>query len=200
MFFKSLLLATGNRGKYEEFQKLLPPSVAGELLFAPDALRRKAAESTHHLDGFSFNVEETGATYAMNAFLKARAWASGSGFPSLGDDSGLEVEGLSWAPGIRSARVVEGSDGDRNRWLLSQMEGREDRRARFVAALALSVPFSPTEGEWTILCEGVCDGRLGTRETGQRGFGYDPLFIPEGYDGSFGELASGVKNKISHRA
>jgi XTP/dITP diphosphohydrolase len=198
LFFESLLLATGNRGKYEEFQKLLPPSVTGELLFAPDALRRKGAQSVQSPE--DFKLEETGATYAMNAFLKARAWALASGLPSLGDDSGLEVEGLSWAPGIRSARVVEGSDGDRNRWLLSQMEGREDRRARFVAALALSVPFSPTTGEWTILCEGVCDGRLGKRETGQRGFGYDPLFIPEGYDVSFGELPSDVKNKISHRA
>jgi XTP/dITP diphosphohydrolase len=141
-------------------------------------------------------VEETGSTYAMNAFLKAQAWALASGFPSLADDSGIEVEALSWAPGVRSARIVEGSDADRNRWLLSQMEqvDGDGRRARFVAAVALSVP------EWTVVCEGVCDGRLAKRETGAHGFGYDPLFIPDGCDVSFGELSSDVKNKISHRA
>jgi XTP/dITP diphosphohydrolase len=192
LFFGSLLLATGNRSKYEEFLKLLPTAVVGELLFAPDVMKRKALGSVE--------VEETGKTYAMNAFLKARAWALASGLPCLGDDSGIEVEGLAWAPGIRSARIVEGSDADRNRWLLSQMEGQNHRRARFVAALALAVPFSSAEGEWTILCEGVCDGYLGRREAGGRGFGYDPLFIPDGYDVSFGELPSDVKNKISHRA
>jgi XTP/dITP diphosphohydrolase len=189
LFFESLLLATGNRSKHKEFLELLPSGVTRELLFAPDAVGREM-----------FEVEETGTTYAMNAFLKARAWAAASGLPSLGDDSGIEVEALSWAPGIRSARIVEGSDADRNRWLLSRMAGQHGRRACFVAALALSVPFSPSGGEWTMVCEGVCEGRLGQRETGGHGFGYDPLFIPDGYDVSFGELSSDVKNKISHRA
>jgi XTP/dITP diphosphohydrolase len=198
LFFESLLLATANRSKHKEFLELLPISVTEELLFPPDAAGRG-------MFGFSFEkrgleVEETGTTYAMNAFLKARAWAVASGLPSLGDDSGIEVEALSWAPGIRSARIVEGNDADRNRWLLSRMDGQHDRRACFVAALALSVPFSPGGGEWTIVCEGVCEGRLGQRETGGHGFGYDPLFIPDGYDVSFGELSSDVKNKISHRA
>jgi XTP/dITP diphosphohydrolase len=119
----------------------------------------------------------------------------------LADDSGLEVEALAWGPGIRSARVVEGADADRNRWLLSQMERAPDkRRARFVAAVALSVHFSPEGGKWTLVCEGVCNGRLGKLERGNEGFGYDSLFIPDGYDVSFGELPSAVKNKISHRA
>jgi XTP/dITP diphosphohydrolase len=225
LFFKSLLLATGNRGKYREFLDLLPPSVMGELLFAPDALGRKAARQDLGENGLdvkkssgekssgenftvgNFTVEETGSTYAMNAFLKAQGWALASGLPSLGDDSGIEVEALSWAPGVRSARIVEGSDADRNRWLLSQMDklekmntGENSRRARFVAAVALSVPFSPAEGEWTIICEGACDGHLGEREAGGHGFGYDSIFIPDGYDVSFGELPSAVKNKISHRA
>jgi XTP/dITP diphosphohydrolase len=209
LFFESLLLATGNRSKYREFLKLLPAAVVGELLFAPEALRRKnAGFNTSFNAGFNadVNVEETGSTYAMNAFLKAHAWALASGLPSLADDSGIEVEALSWAPGVRSARIVEGSDADRNRWLLSQMDkidkmrGENGRRARFVAALALSVPSSLAEGGWTIICEGVCDGRLGRRETGECGFGYDPLFIPDGYNVSFGELSSDVKNKISHRA
>jgi XTP/dITP diphosphohydrolase len=202
LLFESLLLATGNRAKHKEFLELLPSGVVGELLFAPDLWGRKTSENK--------TLEETGTTYAMNAFLKAQAWARASGLPSLADDSGIEVEALSWRPGVRSARIVEGSDADRNRWLLSQMGEQDDgrahnrlvcnRRACFVAALALSVPFSPERGEWTLVCEGVCDGRLGKRETGEHGFGYDSLFIPDGYDVSFGELPSSVKNKISHRA
>ena len=195
MFFRSLILATGNRFKYKEFSELLPKGLVGELLFAP-SLRQGSG---------ILEVEETGTTYAMNAFLKAQAWARAFGVPSLADDSGLEAEALSWRPGIRSARIVEGSDADRNRWLLSQMEGQENRRASFVAAVALSVPFVSDRsenlggGEWTMVCEGMCKGRLGTQETGEQGFGYDPLFIPDGYDVSFGELPSATKNKISHR-
>jgi len=75
------------------------------------------------------------------------------------------------------------------------MENKVSRRASFVAAVALSVP-----GEWTLACEGVCNGRLANCETGPNGFGYDPLFIPDGYSVSFGELSPSVKNNISHRA
>lgn len=181
MFFDTLLLATGNRGKYEEFRAMLPGSLAGRLLFAPEVA--------------SLVVEETGDSYALNAVLKARAWAQASGLPSLADDSGLEVAALGWSPGVRSARIVEGTDEDRNRWLLSRMEGRQDRRARFVAALALSVP-----GDWTLVCEGDCPGRIAECPTGTGGFGYDPLFLPDGVDGSFAELAPEVKNAVSHRA
>ena len=128
MFFEALILATGNRGKYEEFRAILPESFVGRLLFAPEV--------------GGLTVEETGDSYAVNAVLKARAWAEASGLPSLADDSGLEVAALGGLPGVRSARIVEGTDEDRNRWLLSQMEGWGDRRARFVAALALSVAVS----------------------------------------------------------
>ena len=146
------------------------------------------------------DVEETGSTYAMNALLKARAWAAASGLPSLADDSGVEVEALGWKPGVRSARVSDGkrllsSDVERNQWLLTCMENKVNRRARYVAAVALSVP-----EKWTLVCEGVCDGRLATHETGPHGFGYDPLFIPDDYEVSFGELPPSVKNRISHRA
>jgi XTP/dITP diphosphohydrolase len=155
--------------------------VVKELVFAPDSI--------------PLEVEETGTTYAMNAILKARAWALSSGLPSLADDSGIEVEALQWRPGVRSARIVEGDDAARNRWLLDQMRGRNDRRAHFVAAVALVVP-----GEWTLVCEGVCDGRAGEREAGENGFGYDPLFIPDGYDVTMAELPPVLKNRISHRA
>ena len=146
------------------------------------------------------DVEETGSTYVMNALLKAMAWSAASRLPSLADDSGLEVEALDWKPGVHSARVLDGdrllsNDAERNRWLLARMENKVNRRARFVAVVALSVP-----GEWVFACEGVCYGRLATRETGAHGFGYDPLFVPDGYDVSFGELPPSVKNSISHRA
>ena len=154
MFFENLLLATGNRGKYEECRAILPKSFVGSLLFAPE------------IGGLA--VEETSGSYAMNAVLKAKAWAEASGLPSLADDSGLEVAALGGLPGVRSARIIEGTDEDRNRWLLSQMEGRGDRRARFAAALALSVP-----GRWTLVCEGECPGRIAERPSGTGGFGYD---------------------------
>jgi XTP/dITP diphosphohydrolase len=152
-----------------------------ELVFAPDA--------------FPLEVEETGTTYAMNAILKAQAWANASRLPSLADDSGIEVEALQWRPGVRSARAVEGSDDVRNRWLLDQMRGRSDRLAYFVAAVALAVP----DG-WTLVCEGACRGRLGECGAGENGFGYDPLFIPDGYGVTMAELSSALKNRISHRA
>ena len=180
MFFEALLLATGNRGKYEEFRAILPESFVGRLLFAPVGV---------------LAVEETGDSYAVNAVLKARAWAEASSLPSLADDSGLEVAALGGLPGIRSARIVEGTDEDRNRWLLSQMEGRSDRRARFVAALALSVP-----ERWTLVCEGECRGRIAERPSGSEGFGYDPLFWPDGFGGSFADIPPETKNAVSHRA
>ena len=184
MFFEEigpLLLATGNRHKYEEFRALLPRSAAEALLFAPEVA--------------PLEVEETGSTYALNAYLKASAWARASGLPSLADDSGIEVAALGFAPGVFSARYAEGSDADRNRRLLSQMEGRTDRRAAFVAALALSFP----DGR-TLVCEGDCPGTLADRPLGEHGFGYDPLFVPDGGTLSFAQMTPDAKNAISHRA
>ena len=162
------------------------------LLFAPDL---PSVALTKIPD-----LEETGSTYAMNALLKARAWSEASGLPSLADDSGVEVEALGWKPGIHSACVVDkgrllSSDAERRQWLLSCMEGRTDRRARFVAVVVLSIP-----GKRELVCEGVCDGQLAIREAGTHGFGYDSLFIPDGFEVSFGELPPSVKNRISHRA
>ena len=188
--FDRLLLATGNRHKYDEFLELLPRHAVNNLIFAPLLLNGASIPE----------VEETGSTYVMNALLKALAWSAASGLPCLADDSGLEVEALGWAPGVRSARVSDGerllsSDTERNQWLLTRMESKANRRARFVAAVALSMP-----GEWALACEGACDGRLATSGAGEYGFGYDPLFLPDGYDASFGELTPSVKNRISHRA
>ena len=179
--FERLLLATGNRGKYAEFKALLPLSLANGLVFAPEFGK--------------MDVEEDGETYADNALIKARAWAAASGLPSLADDSGIEAEALNGAPGIHSARIVPGTDIDRNNWLLEQLAGKTNRRGRFVAALALVVP-----GKWELICRGECPGRIDQSPSGSGGFGYDPLFIPDGFDVSFAELPAEKKNEISHRA
>ena len=184
MKFAKLIIATGNEGKYKEFTHIIR-EVAGEnfaeeIVFAPDISR--------------LIVEETGKTYAENAMLKARAWAEYSGLPCLADDSGLEVDALDGAPGLYSARILPGKDTDRSSWLLSQLDGVADRKARFSAALCLCVP-----DEYTLITEGHCDGTIGNEIRGCNGFGYDPVFLPEGYAQTFAELPSHIKNNISHR-
>ena len=180
-----IIIATGNKGKYDEFAKIIREASSGnfaeEIIFAPDISRMV--------------VEETGKTYAENAMLKARAWAENSGQPCLADDSGLEVDALDGAPGLYSARVVAGNDSNHSAWLLSQLEGVANRKARFVAALCLCVP-----GEYTLITEGYCYGSISETARGDKGFGYDPVFVPEGYNLTFAELDSLIKNQISHRA
>ena len=182
--FTKLVIATGNQGKYKEFSEIIREvageNFADEIIFAPEISR--------------MIVEETGKTYAENAMLKARAWAEKSGLPCLADDSGLEVDALDGAPGLYSARVIQGKDSDKASWLLSQLEGVDDRRARFAAALCLCVP-----GEYTLITEGYCCGSIASEARGSNGFGYDPVFVPDGYDITFAEIAPVTKNNISHR-
>lgn len=178
-----LLLATHNRGKRREWQALLVGLPVEVLL--PDEL------------GLSAEVEETGDTYLENAFLKARTLAMASGLPTLADDSGLEVDALEGAPGVRSARYSLGSDAVRYRALLHALEGvpatRRGARFRCVAALTL-----PDGREFHT--EGVCEGTIQTTATGEGGFGYDPVFyIPE-QGCTMAELSAEAKNRISHRA
>ena len=174
-----LIIATGNKGKYEEFRAIVG-DFADEVVFAPEVGK--------------LVVEETGRTYQQNAMLKATAWATKSGLPCLADDSGLEVEALNGVPGLFSARVLDGADGDKVSWLLSKLEGSANRKARFVASLALCVP-----NEYTIITEGYCYGSIALAPAGSNGFGCDPVFVPEGYSRTFAELDSGTKNSISHR-
>lgn len=185
MKFSKIIIATKNEGKYKEFTKiivnLIGDNLVDNIIFAPDVA--------------DLIVEETGKTYAENAMLKARAWAEKTGLPCLADDSGLEVMALEGAPGLYSSRVVPGRDVDKVEWLLSMLDGEADRRARFVAALALCVP-----GEYTIITEGCCLGNIAEGLSGNGGFGYDPVFVPEGYERTFAELPAEVKNEISHRA
>jgi len=145
-------------------------------------------------------ASEDGVTYAENAIAKARFYAAATGLLALADDSGLEVAALGGAPGVYSARYAgEGaSDADRRELLLAELAKRDssDRRARFVAAVAIADP----KGVVLNLSEGICEGTITFEPRGNSGFGYDPLFVPDGYDQTFAELPNEVKNLISHRA
>ena len=171
-----LIIATHNENKRREIGEILP----GWEIVAEDS-----------------GAEETADTFTGNALLKARtlkprhpsAWI-------LADDSGLEVAALGGAPGVRSARYA-GEDGNtpkNNALLLKNLAGVTDRRARFTCAMAL---IAPDGSEHTV--EGHCPGRILESPAGAGGFGYDPLFVPDGYERTFAELSPSEKNSISHR-
>ncbi len=184
MMFDKLVIATGNAGKYKEFKEIIrscSDEFADEIIFAPDMA--------------AMIVEETGRSYSENALLKAKAWSEKSGLPCLADDSGLEIDALDGAPGLYSARIVKGNDSDKLSWLLCELADKSNRSARFAASLALSVP-----DEYMLITEGYCYGTIADFPRGINGFGYDPVFIPDGYNLTFAELSQDIKNKISHRA
>ena len=145
-------------------------------------------------------IKENGSSYEENAAIKAAAWADFAGMPALADDSGLEVRALDWEPGIHSARASAGSDADRVRWLLSRMENHEDRHARFVACIVIAFPDNGKTGRGYFSSRGICRGRITRAPEGRGGFGYDPVFVPDGYDATFAEMGSALKSQISHRA
>ena len=180
-----LLIATHNRGKLREYAELfdgLPLHLLG-----PDDL------------GLDLDVQESGATYADNARLKAQAYAQAVGLLTLADDSGLEVDTLDGAPGVRSARYAPGKDADRVTALLHALEQAgatgEDRAARFRCVIVL---MSPDGRAWTT--EGTCPGRIIDTPRGSGGFGYDPIFYLPTHGCTMAELATEEKNRISHRA
>jgi len=171
-----LVIATGNAGKIGEYRILL--SSAGVELVA-----------------FDTEVEEVGETYAENARLKAEAALARSGLPSLGDDSGLEVEALDGFPGIKSARLGA-TQKERTAELLHRLEGvPRPWNARFVCVIALAMP-----GRETRFFEGECRGEVVPEWRGEAGFGYDPIFLVPGTGKTFGEMAPDEKRKYSHRA
>lgn len=145
------------------------------------------------------DLAEEGASYAENATAKARAVAQATGLPSLADDSGIEVDALGGAPGIRSRRLLgEGAgDADRNAHLLRLLAHVPDpaRTARYRAAVAVASP----DGRVRVF-EGSCEGRIARAPRGSGGFGYDPIFIPLGEQRTMAELSLEEKNRISHRA
>ncbi len=142
-------------------------------------------------------VEETGETFEENALLKARATARRHpGEWTLADDSGLETAALGGAPGVRSARFAGEpvSTARNNAKLLAELAGAADRSARFRCCIALVAP----DGTESVV-QGVCPGRIAESASGAEGFGYDPLFVPDGRDRTFAELGPDEKNAISHR-
>jgi XTP/dITP diphosphohydrolase len=143
-------------------------------------------------------VEETGSTYLENARLKARAGAASLGVPALADDSGIEVDALGGRPGPRSARFAgEDATDERNlQELIRALKGvpGSGRTARY---RCLAVLASPDGGD--VLAEGICEGTLLTKPRGSRGFGYDPIFVPAGWEDTMAELTDEEKDRISHR-
>ncbi len=176
---EKVVLASNNAGKLREFREIL------EGLFEIVSLRDLGLEA---------DPEETGGSFAENARIKAEYSCRLSGLPALADDSGLEVDALGGAPGIYSARYAPGTDADRVAKLLRDMENMEDRTARFVSAVALVYP----DGR-QVTARGTCEGVITRQPQGEGGFGYDPIFLPDGYDQTFGLLSAETKNSISHR-
>lgn len=180
---KTLLVATRNAHKVDEIRAILSP-VGMNLLSVDD------------VDTNLPDVEEDGDTFAANAIKKAVTLAAASGWMALADDSGLEVKALDNAPGVYSARYagLPCDDEANNAKLLEAMRGQTYREARFCCVIALATP----EGDVATV-EGSCEGRLAESPRGSAGFGYDPLFIPNGYHQTFGELDASVKHRLSHR-
>ncbi len=179
----TLLLATNNANKLGE--------IRAELNF-PQIEIISVADTGVPAD---FDIEETGQTFRENAELKAKVFSEQTGLPTVADDSGLVVSALGGAPGIHSKRWVEGSDHDRNLYLLKQLEEKTDRTAKFVTVLALYLPSSGG----TQFFDGEVTGTIAQSELGMSGFGYDPIFIPEGHDQTFGQLGDQIKAQLSHR-
>ncbi len=177
----ALLIATLNRGKQGEFRRLLGPLSAA--LVTPDEV------------GLAIVVEEPYDTYAENAAAKADAYCRASGLLTLADDSGIEVAALDWGPGVRSARWGTGP-GSQAEQLVAAVGDHPDRRARMVCALALA---QPGAGEPKVeIFSGVIDGSVAHAPRGERGFGYDPIFLlPSGQ--TTAELPEAEKDAISHR-
>ena len=182
-----LLIASNNRGKVQEYEDLLEG--------LPVELVRPADE------GIVLDVDESGATFAENATLKARAFAECSGLATLADDSGLEVDALGGAPGVYSARYdgPAGTDESRYTRLLCNLEAVpwENRGARFRCVIALALPGA---GDSRPVGDGKCEGFIARMPAGHHGFGYDPVFFVPQFGASMAQLPPEIKNRISHRA
>ncbi len=181
-----LVLATRNLGKVRELGEMLSDQRKVEILSLrdfPDAPQ----------------IVEDGETYQENAIKKATQIVEHTGYLTLGDDSGLEVDALNGAPGVHSARYAgeNASDAQRIEKLLDALKDvpNDQRTARFKCAMAIAEP----KGQSKVVV-GVCEGKIIRESRGVHGFGYDPVFVPAGYDRTFAELGDEVKNRISHRA
>lgn len=182
MKITKLVVASHNIGKINEIKTLL----------APLKIEVQSAADLRLAD-----VEETGTTFEENAKLKANAVSLMCGLPCLADDSGLCVDALNGRPGVYSARYAPNRDFKQGmKMLLDEIKdtGSDNRKAHFSCCLALACPNQKTQ-----VFEGRVDGTIAEKPKGNNGFGYDAIFIPEGYEKTFGELEDDVKNNISHR-
>ena len=181
----TVVLASRNRHKVAELQKLLTEALG-------DVIELKSLDDV----GITDEIEENGTTFAENALIKAEA-AAKSGYPGLGDDSGLVVPALDMAPGIYSARYAgeHGNDAANNALLLKNLEGQKDRAAAFVCALAMAFP----DGSAPIRATGAVEGEILLCPRGENGFGYDPLFWYDPMGKTLAEMTPEEKNAVSHR-
>jgi XTP/dITP diphosphohydrolase len=183
---RRVVLATGNAGKQREFAALLAPR-----LFQVELQTLLGIEA----------AEETGNTFEANAVLKARHAARAAGLPALADDSGLEVDALGGRPGVWSARYAgpDATDAANNALLLQELGHRsiEQRRARYRCVIAW---VSHADDPAPVIAHGVWEGAIAMKPAGEGGFGYDPLFIPDGLAITAAQMTSAAKNAASHRA
>lgn len=183
---ETVIVASGNPKKLKELNAILKD-------FDMDVVSKKDAGYAH------IEPVEDGETYEENSLKKAMEIMEASGHPAIADDSGLEVDYLDGAPGLYSARFAgeEGNDDKNNQKLLALMDGvpLEKRGAKFVTVITMVFP-----GGRKIVARGECPGHINIGFGGEGGFGYDPLFVPDGYSETFAQLGPEVKNKISHRA
>lgn len=176
---QKIVFATNNAHKLEEVAAILGENY--EVL----SLREISCEA---------DIPETADTFAGNALQKAHYVKEHFGYDCFADDSGLEVDALDGAPGVYSARYSGGGSEENMTKLLHNLTGKSERGAQFRTVIALLI------GEETQLFEGIVRGTIIEERRGEGGFGYDPIFVPEGYELTFAELGSEVKNRISHRA
>ena len=179
---QDLLVATGNSHKTAEIRAILGAGyVVSDLKAHPELPE----------------VEETGTTFLENATLKAVEISKQVEGLILSDDSGLEVDALGGEPGVYSSRYAgeAGNDAANNKKLLHELQGEDSRTARFRCVMVLA-----QDGEVLASFDGAVEGRMLSELHGEGGFGYDPLFVPDGYDQTFSQLSEGIKNQLSHRA
>ena len=188
-----IVFATNNQHKLQEIRDILGSEF--EIVSLKDI-------------GCDVDIPETGNTLEENAMQKAQYVYDHYNLSCFADDTGLEVEALNGEPGVHSARYAEGTDHNSEAnmaKLLRNLEGKDNRKARFRTVIALIqkqdvCPCGCTSIKKVNRFEGIVDGSIATEKHGTAGFGYDPIFVPEGYDKSFAELGESIKNGISHRA
>lgn len=176
-----LIFATGNQHKLMEVKKMMPSHI--ELLSLKDI-------------NFNEDIEETGKTLEENALLKAKTIFLKTGISCIADDSGLLVDALNGEPGVYSARYAgpEKNDENNTQKLLKELHASNNRSAHFKTVISLVTPNKE------VLFDGIIEGQIISEKRGTNGFGYDPVFVPNGYQKTFAELSLDEKSKISHRA